>query len=128
MDIVKIVGIGIASLIISIILKQYRPEYWIYISIIAGIIILMLVIDKITGIINMLTSIANKASINTSFLTILLKITGISIIAEYTISLCKDASETAIANKVDLGSKIIIISMSIPIITSILESILKILP
>ena len=128
MDIVKIVGIGIASLIISIILKQYRPEYWIYISIIAGIIILMLVIDKITGIINMITSIANKASINTSFLTILLKITGISIIAEYTISLCKDASETAIANKVDLGSKIIIISMSIPIITSILESILKILP
>ena len=128
MDIIKIVGIGISSLIIAIILKQYRPEFWIYISIFAGIIILMLVMDKITGIINMLTSIASKSNINTTFILLLLKITGISILAEYAISLCKDAGEVAIANKVDLGSKIIIISMSIPIITSILENILKILP
>ena len=128
MDIIKIVGIGISSLFIAIILKQYRPEYWIYISIIAGILIFMLSIDKLQEIINMLTSIVNKASINTSFIFILLKITGISILAEYAISLCKDAGEVAIANKVDLGSKIIIISMSIPIINSILESILKILP
>ena len=48
MEIVKIVGIGLISLIIIIILKQYRPEYAIFVSIMAGAIILMLVIDKLT--------------------------------------------------------------------------------
>lgn len=48
MDIVKIIGIGLISLIIIIILKQYRPEFAIYVSIVAGIIIIMLIIDKLS--------------------------------------------------------------------------------
>lgn len=51
----------------------------------------------------------------------LLKITGISIILEYAITICKDCGENAIASKIDLGGKVILISMSIPIITSTLE-------
>ncbi len=128
MDIVKIVGIGISAIIIAIILKQYKPEFSIYISIVAGIIILSLVIDKLSSIIDLLTNLANKTSINSSFLVLLLKITGISILAEFAISICKDSGETAIANKVDLGGKILIISMSIPIISTMLETILRILP
>ena len=78
MDIIKIVGIGISSLFIAIILKQYRPEYWIYISIIAGILIFMVTVDKLSEIINMLTSIASKSNINTTLIFLLLKITGLS--------------------------------------------------
>ena len=48
MDIVKIIGIGLISLIIIIIVKQYRPEFAIYVSIVAGIIIIMLMIDKLS--------------------------------------------------------------------------------
>ncbi len=47
MDIVKIIGIGIISLIIIILLKQYKPEFAIYVSIIAGVLILILVMDKL---------------------------------------------------------------------------------
>ena len=57
-----------------------------------------------------------------------MKITGISILAEFAISICKDSGETAIANKVDLGGKVLIVSMSVPIISSMLETILRILP
>jgi len=39
MDIVKIVGIGIIAVIIITIIKQYKPEFAIYVSILAGIII-----------------------------------------------------------------------------------------
>ena len=62
------------------------------------------------------------------FLKILLKITGIAILTEFAVSICKDCGETAIANKVDLGGKIVIISISIPIITALLELILQIMP
>ena len=128
MEIIKIIGIALIALIIIIILKQYRPEYAIFISILTGVLILFLVMDRLTGIINLIESIQSKFSINTQFIALLIKITGIAFLSEFAVSICKDSGEAAIASKIELGSKIIIISMSIPIISSLLEIILKILP
>jgi len=127
-EIIKIIGIGLIALVIVIILKQYRPEYTIYVSIIAGTLILFLIMEKLTGIINLLQSISDKTYINKQFLGILLKITGIAIITEFAVSICADAGEKAIASKIEIGSKVIIIAMSIPIISSLLELIIEILP
>lgn len=128
MEIVKIAGIGLISLIVIVVIKQYRPEFAVYVSILAGLLIMGLVISKLNGIVVILKNLANKTNLNTSFLRILIKITGIAILTEFTTSICKDSGEGAIATKVDLGGKIIIMSMSIPIISSLLETILKILP
>ena len=57
MDIVKIVGIGIIALIIIIILKQYKPEFTMYVSLIAGALILVLVLEKVAPIIDLLTNL-----------------------------------------------------------------------
>lgn len=127
-EIVKIVGISIVSVVLIILIKQYRPEFAIYISLIAGILILYFVLDKLSDIINLLKSIANRSGINNNFLGILLKMTAIAFLSEFAISICKDSGEAAIASKVELASKAIIISMSIPIIYNLLEVILKILP
>lgn len=128
MDIIKIIGIGLTALVIIIILKQYKPEFAIYVSLIAGAIILFMIISKLGMIINVITNLSNRAGIENEFLKILLKITGIAILTEFAVSICKDTGETAIANKIDLGGKIIIVSISIPIITALLELILQILP
>jgi len=128
MDIVKIIGIGIMALVIVVIIKQYKPEFAMYISIITGVLIILLVLDKIIGIINLLTNLSKKTGLNAEYLSILLKITGIAILTEFAVSICKDSGENAIASKVDFGGKIIVISMSIPIISALLELIMKIMP
>lgn len=128
MDVVKIIGIGLTALIIIIILKQYKPEFAIYVSIIAGLIILALSITNLSGIINLLKDISARANIHGQFLGIILKITGIAILTEFAVSICQDSGETAIANKIDIGGKIIMITISLPIISSLLETILKVLP
>lgn len=128
MDIIKIIGIGLIALIIIILLKQYKPEFAIYISLLTGALILLLLTDQLTGIVNLIQSIAVKANINGQFLSLLIKITGIAFLSEFAVSICKDSGEGAIASKIELGSKIVIISMSIPIISSLLEIILQILP
>ena len=128
MDIIKIIGIGLISLVIIIILKQYRPEFALYVSILAGIFILVLSISQISGVINLLKSLASKANINSEFLGIILKITGIAILTEFAVSICQDSGESSIANKIDIGGKVMIITISIPIISSLLETILKVLP
>lgn len=128
MDIIKIVGIGLIALVIIILLKQYKPEFAIYISMLTGVLILIIIMDKLTGIINLIQTIVNQSYINTEFIALLIKITGIAFLAEFAVSICKDAGEVAIANKIEIGSKIIIISMAIPILSSLLELILKLLP
>ncbi len=67
MDIIKIIGIGLIALIVIIIIKQYRPEFAVYVSLIAGALILLLILDKMSGVINLLTNLANKTSINKRF-------------------------------------------------------------
>lgn len=128
MEIIKIIGIGLISLILIIIIKQYRPEFAVHVSIIAGIIIIFLVIDKLIGIVELLQSLAQKASINKEFIMILLKITGIAFLTEFAVSICNDSGESAIASKIDFGGKIIMVAISVPILASLLEMIIKILP
>jgi len=128
MDIIKIIGIGLIALIMIIIVKQYRPEFTIYISLIAGALILFIIFDKMSTIIELLSNLSNKTSINNEFLVLLLKITGIAFLTEFAVSICKDTGENAIASKIDMGGKVIIISMSIPIIASLLETVVQILP
>lgn len=128
MDIIKIIGIAFIAIIIIVILKQYRPEFAIYASILAGLLILALVSDTLSSIVDMIKSIANKTNINNNFLIILIKITGIAILTEFAVSICKDSGESAIASKVDVGGKILIISLSIPIISALVDTVVKILP
>lgn len=119
---------GLVGLVIIIIVKQYRPEFAIYISLVCGILILLFVMDKLTNVINLIKSVADKTEINSSFISLILKITGIAFLTEFAVSVCKDAGESAIASKIEIGSKVIIIFLSIPIISNLLEVIIKILP
>ena len=126
MDIVKIIGIGFLTLIITIILKEFKKEYAIYASILGGIILLTMSFGTISEIVGFLNRISEKTSYNNSgFITLLLKITGIAVLVEYGTSICR---ETAIASKIDFAGKIIIISMSIPVISLALDTLLQLLP
>ena len=128
MTIVKIVGIGFLTLILSLILKEYKKEYAIYCALIGGMILLAASFGPITEIVNFLNKISEGTSYNSEFIGLLLKITGIAILVEYATSICKDSGETAIASKIDFAGKIIIISMSIPIISLTLTTLLELLP
>lgn len=107
-------------------LKQYRKEFAFLAILMGGAIILFLSLDTLTGIIDFVRSL--NENYNNAFISILLKITGISILTEYAVSICKDSGESSIANKIDFGGKIIVISMSIPVISTALESLTKLLP
>lgn len=128
MEIIKIIGVGLTALIIIIMLKQFRPEFTIYVSLIAGTIILLMLADKLVGIMGLINSITSKTAINSQFIKILIKITGIAILTEFAVSVCNDSGESAIASKIDVGGKVLIVSISVPIIQALMETVLKILP
>ena len=128
MEITQIIGIALIAVIISIVLKENRPEFAIFVSITVGIIVIVSLTPNINEIINYIKDLANKTNINFKFVEILLKITGIAILSEFAVSICNDANEKAIGSKIDIGGKIIIISISLPIVKALLDVIIKILP
>ena len=125
MDIIKIIGIGLTSLIIIVIVKQYRPEFVLYVSLAAGILILGMTFDTISQIVGVINDYTNKASIHNKFVIVLLKITGIAILAEFATSICKDAGESAIANKIEVAGKIVVVAISVPVVASLIEIVTK---
>lgn len=128
MEITKIIGIGFLTLILTIILKECKKEYAIYAVLIGGAIIIFYSMETINSIIGFINNISVNSNYNNSFVSLLLKITGISILTEYAVSICKDSGENSIANKIDFGGKIIVISLSIPVISTTLQSLTKLLP
>lgn len=128
MEIVKIVGVGLIATVLVILLKQYRPEFALYLSLAAGVLLFSMVIGKVASIVELLQNLANKSNFHSQFLFILLKITGIAILTEFAVSIAKDAGESAIASKIDLAGKVFVISLSIPILTNLVETITTLLP
>lgn len=93
-----------------------------------GAVILLFLVDKISEIINMLEKLAINAKVNTVYVQTILKIIGIAYIAEFAVQITKDAGQGAIASKIELAGKIIILAMAIPILTVLIETIIKLIP
>ncbi len=128
MEITKIIGIALVGVCTSLFLKQYQPEFAIFISLVCGCMILVYVFHKLSFIVNLLKSLASRIDLNEDFLVILLKATGIAYVTEFACNTCRDAGETAIASKVELAGRVLIASMAIPIITTLVEMMQKLIP
>lgn len=128
MEIVKIIGIGIVAAIFSVTIKQEKPQFAIFISIAAGIFIFFLVADKLPYVVGVFNDIVNKTRVDTIFISTLLKIIGIAYITEFGSQICKDMGENSIASKIELGGKVIIMILGLPILTALTETVLGILP
>lgn len=129
MDLVfKIVAIGLITCIATLIVKPIRSDFAILIAITGGVIILALLLNYLTGIFSTLNQIINITGINGNLYTLLLKIVGIGYLIEFTAGICNDTGNASLGDKVLLGGKIIIMVMAMPIVTSILQIIMELLP
>lgn len=121
MDIIKVVGFAIFSVILIVILKEEKKEFALFLSIVAGIVILFFAMEKIGPVLDMLYDLVNKSTINSNFLLIILKVTGIAYLVEFGKNICLDAGQSAISTKLELAGKIIVVSLSLPIFNSLIS-------
>lgn len=128
MEIVQIVGLGLVATILIVLLKDFSPHFSFLITIFTGITIFLLLIGKIASVIDILEKLALQANINMVYMETILKIIGIAYIAEFGAQITKDAGQNAIASKIELAGKILIMVMAIPIIGAIIETIIELLP
>lgn len=124
----KIILIGLITCVATMIVKPIRSDFSIIIAIVGGIIIIFLMINYLTGIFEIFKKIINLTGTSSSIYTFLIKIIAIGYLIEFTAGLCSDTGNSGLGDKVLLGGKIIIMVMSLPIITNILQIIMELLP
>ena len=118
---IKVVGIVLTALIINIVLKNYSKEFTFLVNIVCTIIIFTLISKDLKGIVDRLTSISNEISVLLPYIKIMLKILGISMIAQLLSDLCRDNGENTLANQTELSAKIIILVTAFPLFTTIMD-------
>lgn len=121
MDIFKLVAFAILAVSIILILKEQKKEMALMLSIIAGISLLIYAVTQLSGVMNLLNELVTKSGINSQFLTIILKVTGIAYIVEFGKNICMDAGESAIANKLETAGKVVVLVLSVPLIGALMD-------
>lgn len=125
--ILKVIGVSMLTLVIVQILKKEKQDIAILIVVFASVIIMLYCFQSLSKVITLIYSLIEKTNIDKKYLEIILKITGIAYITSFACDICKDADSSILASKVEFAGKITIISLSIPIITSLIETILEII-
>lgn len=128
MEIFRIVGIGLIATILSIILKQQKPEIAIQISIATGVIIFIFIATRLTAVLEVLNMLAGKIDIDLIYITTIFKIVGIAYVSEFGAQVCRDAGESAIASKIEFAGKILIMVLAIPILIALLNLVVRLIP
>lgn len=123
MDIFKLMGLSLVSTILCAVLKQYRKEYAIYIVIITGAVFFLWITRTSEKIFDFVSILSSRVGIDGDYLKILFKVTGISYIAEFTSSVCRDSGESALSVKVDLVGKLIILLLTLPVLEGLISTV-----
>ena len=128
MSIVQIVAAGLISALLAITIKKQVPEFALLISIGASVLIFFMLIPMLLDAVQVLENISDMVGTQSAYIVIILKIIGIAYISEFGSQVCKDAGETAIASKIELGGKVIIMLASVPILYRLIDIIIGIIP
>lgn len=121
MELVKILGFGLVTCITCLIVRQVKPDIASVIAIAGGIIIVFMLVEYVAQIFNVFNIVVEKTGLSANLFNIVLKIIGIGYLTEFASSICVDTGCGSLADKILLAGKVIILAMSIPIITNIID-------
>ena len=123
MDIVKVSIMGICGMMLGFILKETRPEFAALVTMMTGFLILGLAAGKVSYLFETMNRLRESFPIDSSYLTVLVKIIGITYIGQFSSAICKDAGYQMIGTQIDLFCKLSVMVLSMPVLLAILDTI-----
>ena len=124
----KLIAVGLICCVSILIVRPIRNDFAVLLAVVGGIIMILFIMNYVSAIFSTLQNLVNETGINSSLFKTILKIVGIGYLAEFTAGICADSGVGGLGDKVLLGAKIIILTMALPIVNNILETIVGILP
>lgn len=123
MNILQVGILGVVGALLAIQFKNGKSEYGIYISIAVSILIFFYILGHLEIITDALETIGNVIHMDSEYMGTLIKMLGITYIAEFSSAVCKDAGYQTIAQQIEIFGKLTIMALSIPILMALLSTI-----
>ncbi len=123
MDVVQIGILGIAGTLLAVQFKSGKSEYGIYIGAALSLAIFFFILGKLEVMIEAVKAIGTYIQMDSIYIGTLVKMLGVTYIAEFSSNICKDAGYQTIAKQIEIFGKLAILVMSMPILTALLEAI-----
>lgn len=117
----KIAILGVMAVLLAIPLKQIKPEFGMLLIMTACLLIGVLALWKIRDVISFIRTLDDYLGENGIYLKLLLKMIGITYVAEFGANLCRDAGYHAVAQQIEFYGKLTILAVSMPILMSLFE-------
>lgn len=127
MTIVTVAIVGITAVLLAVQMKGIRGEYATYLSAAAGCFIFFYGVSKMETIFDAMRQVQEFIKVNRIYLTTLIKMTGITYIAEFASGICKDAGYGAIGSQIEIFGKLSILAVSMPIVLAMMETLQRFL-
>lgn len=122
MTIIQAAVLGITAVALAAQLKPLRPEYSVYLILAAGLTVGFLGISRLQLILDTAEQIGAYIKVKNIYLGTLLKMVGITYIAEFASGICKDAGFSALGTQIEMFGKLSIIAVSAPVLLALLET------
>ena len=120
---VKVAVIGLIGGLLAVFLKNYKSEYSIYIILATAILIFSYICTQLKNIITSINTFASYINIDSTYITILIKMTGISYLGEFASSICKDLGYQSISSQIEVFARLTLFVLSIPVVSALIETI-----
>ena len=128
MGIFQIVATGVLSAVLAITIKKQSPEIALIITIAASVLIFLMVLPMITATVGIMSRVGEMLDGGAQYVSLALRVIGVAYMAELGASVCSDAGETAIASKIDLGGRVIIMVLAMPVVIDIVTIVMGLIP
>lgn len=123
MDVIQVAALAVAGVLLAVQFKSGKAEYGIYLGAALSILIFFQILGKLNVILEVIKTIGEFLPLNKIFAGTLLKMLGITYVAEFSASICQDAGYQTIARQIEILGKLMILVMSMPILLALLQTI-----
>lgn len=127
MSFFKIICGVIVGVLLAIKLKQLGSPLWVYLSLAMSIFVLFYIINRLSFVMDFLNEVMNDIGLESGYFEILIKIVGISYLCEFASNLCKESGFLSVASQIEIGGKITMLVMSMPILLAIVDTVTSVL-
>lgn len=123
MSVMQVGVIGVIAAILAVQLKGGKTEYGIYVCMGAGVILFSFIVDRLGTFVGTIEDLTSYISVDSGYLAIMLKMIGITYIAEFSSGICRDAGYQTLAGQIEIFAKLTILTLGLPVLTALLETI-----
>ena len=127
MSLVTVCMASVLVVLVAIKLKKMNAEYSTLLRIGACLFIVSFIVGRLGNVLDSIDRITGYININMEYISILLKMLGISYICEFATNICKDAGYGAIASHIELAGRVTMVVMSLPILFHVIDMVVRLM-